>query len=335
MKYQPPYTITSKIIHLVAQISESIGRLTALTQIQDGLKLRKANRIRTIQGSLAIEGNTLSEEQITAILNGKPVIAPPKEVQEVRNAIKAYEEFQQWQPSSELDLLQAHQILMTGLIDEVGQFRNGGVGVMSGDRVVHMAPPANQVSRLMNDLLQWLDQSDEHPLIKSSVFHYEFEFIHPFTDGNGRMGRLWQTLLLSRWNPIFANIPVESLIYQNQKAYYDALQASTDRADSAPFIEFILQMILDAILSSTATDQVSDHVAAQVSVQVSDQVKRLILVMGQDEYTLAELMQLLDLSHRATFQKNYLNPAIEAELIKRTIPDKPKSSKQKYRLKRG
>lgn len=335
MKYQPPYTITSKIIHLVAQISESIGRLTALTQIQDGLKLRKANRIRTIQGSLAIEGNTLSEEQITAILNGKPVIAPPKEVQEVRNAIKAYEEFQQWQPSSELDLLQAHQILMTGLIDEVGQFRNGGVGVMSGDRVVHMAPPANQVSRLMNDLLQWLDQSDEHPLIKSSVFHYEFEFIHPFTDGNGRMGRLWQTLLLSRWNPIFANIPVESLIYQNQKAYYDALQASTDRADSAPFIEFILQMILDAILSSTATDQVSDHVAAQVSVQVSDQVKRLILVMGQDEYTLAELMQLLDLSHRATFQKNYLNPAIEAELIERTIPDKPKSSKQKYRLKRG
>ena len=335
MKYQPPYTITSKIIHLIAQISENIGRLTVLEEIQDSLKLRKANRIRTIQGSLAIEGNTLSEEQITAILNGKPVIAPPKEVQEVRNAIKAYEEFQQWQPSSELDLLQAHQILMTGLIDEVGQFRNGGVGVMSGDRVVHMAPPANQVSRLMNDLLQWLDQSDEHPLIKSSVFHYEFEFIHPFTDGNGRMGRLWQTLLLSRWNPIFANIPVESLIYQNQKAYYDALQASTDRADSVPFIEFILQMILDAILSSTATDQVSDHVAAQVSVQVSDQVKRLILVMGQDEYTLAELMQLLDLSHRATFQKNYLNPAIEAELIERTIPDKPKSSKQKYRLKRG
>ncbi len=149
MKYQPPYTITSKIIHLVAQISESIGRLTVLTQIQDGLKLRKANRIRTIQGSLAIEGNTLSEEQITAILNGKPVIASPKEVQEVRNAIKAYEAFQQWKPSSGQDLLQAHQILMTGLIDEVGQFRHGGVGVMSGDRVVHMAPPANQVNRLI------------------------------------------------------------------------------------------------------------------------------------------------------------------------------------------
>ncbi len=329
MKYQPPYTITSKIIYLIAQISENIGRLTVLEEIQDSLKLRKANRIRTIQGSLAIEGNTLSTEQITAILNGKTVIAPPKEVQEVRNAIKAYEAFQQWQPSQESDLLQAHQILMTGLIDEIGQYRHGGVGVMSGDRVVHMAPPANQINRLMVDLLDWLNDSEVHPLIQSSVFHYEFEFIHPFADGNGRMGRLWQTLILSRWNPIFANIPVESLIYQNQKAYYEALQASTDRTDSAPFIEFILQMILDAILSSTDTAQDSDHATAQVS----DQVQRLISAMKQEEYTLAELMQLVGLTHRATFQKNYLNPAIEADLIERTFPDKPKSPKQRYRLK--
>ena len=333
MKYQPPYTITSKIIYLIAQISENIGRLTVLEEIQDSLKLRKANRIRTIQGSLAIEGNTLSTEQITAILNGKTVIAPPKEVQEVRNAIKAYEAFQQWQPGQEVDLLQAHQILMTGLIDEVGQYRHGGVGVMSGDQVVHMAPPANQVPRLMIDLLDWLNDSEIHPLIQSSVFHYEFEFIHPFADGNGRMGRLWQTLILSRWNPIFANIPVESLIYQNQKSYYEALQASTDQTDSAPFIEFILQMILDAILSSNDTAQASDHVTDQASVQVSDQVQRLISALGQDDYTLAELMQFIGLAHRATFQKNYLNPAIEAGLIERTIPDKPKSPNQKYRLK--
>ncbi|ENX32457.1 hypothetical protein F889_03439 [Acinetobacter colistiniresistens] len=332
MKYQPPYTITSKIIYLIAQISENIGRLTVLEEIQDSLKLRKANRIRTIQGSLAIEGNTLSTEQITAILNGKTVIAPPKEVQEVRNAIKAYEAFQQWQPSQESDLLQAHQILMTGLIDEVGQYRHGGVGVMSGDRVVHMAPPANQINRLMIDLLDWLNDSDVHPLIQSSVFHYEFEFIHPFVDGNGRMGRLWQTLILSRWNPIFANIPVESLIFQNQKAYYEALQASTDRTDSAPFIEFILQMILDAILSSNDTAQDSDHATAQANVQVSDQVQRLVSAMKQEDYTLAELMQLVGLTHRATFQKNYLNPAIEANLIERTIPNKPKSPKQRYRL---
>lgn len=178
-----------------------------------------------------------------------------------------------------------------------------------------------------------MNDSEEHPLIQSSVFHYEFEFIHPFADGNGRMGRLWQTLILSRWNPIFANIPVESLIYQNQKAYYEVLQASTGRTDSAPFIEFILQMILDAILSSTDTAQDSDHVTAQVNVQVSDQVQRLISAMKLEDYTLAELMQLVGLNHRATFQKNYLNPAIEAGLIERTIPDKPKSPKQKYRLK--
>jgi Fic family protein len=332
MKYQPPYKISSKIIHLISQISEALGRLTVLVQIQDELKLRKANRIRTIQGSLAIEGNTLSEEQITAILNGKPVIAPPKEIQEVRNAIKAYEQFRQWQPAREQDLLKAHQVLMAGLIDEVGQYRQGGVGVMSGDQVVHLAPPASQVVRLMNDLLQWLEQSDEHPLITSSVFHYEFEFIHPFADGNGRMGRLWQTLILTKWNPIFANIPVESLIYQNQKAYYDALQASTDQTDSAPFIEFILQMIFDAIQSSSTTDQVTVHDTDQATVQDGDHVQRLVSVMGQKEYSLIELMTLLGLSHRPTFQQNYLNPAIEVGLIERTIPDKPKSPKQRYRL---
>jgi len=172
-----------------------------------------------------------------------------------------------------------------------------------------MAPPANQINRLMVDLLDWLNDSDVHPLIQSLVFHYEFEFIHPFADGNGRMGRLWQTLILSRWNPIFANIPVESLIYQNQQAYYEALQASTDRTDSAPFIEFILQMILDAIVDSTQTDQ--------DTAQASDHVQRLILAMKQEDYTLAELMQLVGLTHRATFQKNYLNPAIEVGLIER------------------
>lgn len=280
---------------------------------------------------MAIEGNTLSTEQITAILNGKPVIAPPKEVQEVRNALKAYEEIHNWRP--ELDLLQAHHTLMAGLIDEIGQYRHGGVGVMSGDRVVHMAPPANQVNRLMGDLLHWLAEGNEHPLIKSSIFHYEFEFIHPFADGNGRMGRLWQTLILSQWNPIFLNIPVESLIYQNQKAYYDALQASTDRADSAPFIEFILQMILDAIVASSTSDQVTAQASDQDTVQASDQVKRLIEKMEHKEYSLSELMSLLDLSHRATFQKNYLNSALEAGLIERTLPDKPKSPKQKYKLK--
>jgi Fic family protein len=221
---------------------------------------------------------------------------------------------------------------MAGLIDQIGQYRTSGVGVMSDEKVVHMAPPPSQVSRLMSDLLQWLATSEEHPLLQSLIFHYEFEFIHPFADGNGRMGRLWQTLILSRWNPIFANIPVESLVYQHQQAYYDALQASTNQSNSAPFITFMLHMIFDAIQTMDISEQVTEHDGVQVTEQVSDSVKRLLAAMGQGEYSLSELMQLVGLSHRATFLKNYLNPALEAGLIQRTQPDKPRSPTQRYRL---
>jgi len=241
MGYTPPFSITPKILNLVADISEIVGRISALEQSSE-LRLRRVNRIRTIHGSLAIEGNTLSEAQITAILDGKPVIAPPKEILEVRNAIKAYEFFEQWSPTSETNLLQAHTVLMQGLIDELGKYRSGGVGVMSGEEVVHMAPGANRIPTLMANLIEWLSQSDVHPLIKSSVFHYEFEFIHPFADGNGRMGRLWQTLILSQWNPILANTPVESLIHQHQEQYYTAIQEATKVTDSAVFIAFMLEM---------------------------------------------------------------------------------------------
>ncbi|MDP2799529.1 MAG: Fic family protein, partial [Deltaproteobacteria bacterium] len=248
--YRPPYTLTPAILNLVAKISETVGRLSALTDAAKALRLRRINRIRTIRGSLAIEGNTLSEEQITAILDGKRVIAPPREIQEARNAIAAYDRFEQWRPEVEAELLEAHRILMVGLIDEAGAYRRGGVGVMAGGQVIHMAPPADRVPALMHDLLQWLGASDQHPLIASSVFHYEFEFIHPFADGNGRMGRLWQTLILTRWNPLFADIPVESLVHEHQLEYYQALQNSTDQTDSAPFIEFMLRMILDAVSSA-------------------------------------------------------------------------------------
>jgi Fic family protein len=204
-KYQPPYTITQAILNLVAKISEIVGRLTVLDDDAKFLRLRRINRIRTIRGSLAIEGNTLSETQITAILDGRRVIAPPREVQEVLNAIAAYDRFGQWRPEVKKELLEAQSILMGGLIDEAGDYRRGGVGVMAGDQVIHMAPPPDLVPKLMDDLFRWLATSDAHPLITSSVFHYEFEFIHPFADGNGRMGRLWQSLILARWNPLFAD----------------------------------------------------------------------------------------------------------------------------------
>ncbi|APG27078.1 cell filamentation protein Fic [Syntrophotalea acetylenivorans] len=322
--YQPPYTLNSVILRLVADISELVGRFSALTDLSQALQLRRVNRIRTIRGSLAIEGNTLSETQITAILDGKRVIAPPREIQEVRNAIAAYDRFDTWQPEVEDDLLEAHGILMAALIDKAGAYRFGGVGVMAGSQVVHMAPPADRVPALMCDLFHWLAVSQEHPLITSSVFHYEFEFIHPFADGNGRMGRLWQSLILARWNPLFADLPVESLVFENQAEYYQALQESTRQTDSAPFIEFMLSTLCAAIREAVATDQVGD--------QVTDQVLTLIEAIGTDELGSKELMKALGLSHRPTFRKNYLNPALKDNWIERTQPDSPRSPTQRYRL---
>lgn len=320
-RYQPPHTITPVIVNLVAQISESIGRLGVFSETAKALRLRRINRVRTIRGSLAIEGNTLSEEQITAILDGKRVIAPPREIQEVRNAIKAYDRFEKWRPAVEAHLLEAHRVLMTGLVDEAGVYRRGGVGVMAGEKVIHMAPLAKRVPSLMKNLLEWLATSGAHPLVTSSVFHYEFEFIHPFADGNGRMGRLWQTLILTRWNALFADIPVESLIHEHQAEYYAALQESTDQTDSAPFIEFMLTMVRDAIRTT----------APQVTPQVTPQVGRLLAVI-EGEMTRDVLQDLLELQDRKSFQARYLKPALAEALIEMTIPNKPNSRLQKYRL---
>lgn len=265
MAYQPPFTITTEIVNLVAKISEASGRLTVEFEQEKLLRLRKVNRMRTIQGSLAIEGNTLSEAQITAILEGKRVIAPPKEVQEARNAIAAYDAIGNWHPTDTNDLLAAHRLLMNGLIDNAGRYRNQGVGVMSGEQVVHMAPQADRVPVLMGELLAWLRTTDIHPLMASCIFHYEFEFIHPFVDGNGRMGRLWQTLILSKWQPIFINIPVESLVHQHQEAYYLAIRNSTTQTDCSPFIRYMLQMILDAIEDSTSRQFENAGISAGVN----------------------------------------------------------------------
>jgi Fic family protein len=236
--------------HRVAAVSGAIGRLTVLTDQARSLRLRRINRIRAIHGSLAIEGNTLSEAHITAILEGKRVIATPREVREAKNALAACDRFDTWKPGVGKDLLEAHRILMSGLIDEAGLYRHGGVRVMAGSQVIHMAPPADRVPHLMADLFRWLAATEAHPLVASSVFHYEFEFIHPFPDGNGRMGRLWQSLILARRNPLFADIPVESLIFEHQAEYYQAIQESSQRTDSAPFITFMLRMMSDTVTIS-------------------------------------------------------------------------------------
>lgn len=320
--YEPPFTLTPAIANLLAETAEAIGRVSVQWESEQALKLRRVNRIRTIHGSLAIEGNTLSEEQITAILDGKRVLAPPREIQEVFNAHAAYEALQSWQPHDEQALLEAHATLMKGLLEESGQYRSGGVGVMAGSQVIHMAPPASRVGRLMQQLLGWLAQTDLHPLLAGSIFHYEFEFIHPFADGNGRMGRLWQTLILSRWNPLLAYLPVESLVHDHQADYYRALQESTAQADTAPFVVFMLERIRDAVLAG-ATPQV----APQVTPQVELLLKVLVQAMGRDD-----LQSVLGLADRKSFRERYLQPALAAGLIEMTIPDKPNSRLQQYRL---
>jgi Fic family protein len=319
--YQPPYTITPEILNRVAEISEAVGRMTVLTDQAIALRLRRINRIRSIHGSLAIEGNTLSETQITAILEGKRVIGPPREVQEVRNALAAYERFETWKPETEKDLLEAHRMLMSGLIEEAGVYRRGGVGVMSGDHVIHMALSANRVPRLMGDLFGWLAATDAHPLIAGSIFHYEFEFIHPFADGNGRLGRLWQSLILARWNSLFADIPVESLVFEHQIDYYQALQESTRQTNSAPFIFFMLRMIQHAVISS----------APQVAPHVNPQVSKLLFAV-QGNMTREAMQAALRLKDRKSFRERYLKPALGDGLIEMTIPDKPNSRLQRYRL---
>jgi Fic family protein len=326
--YTPPFSITPIIIRLIAEINLQLGRLSVQDEKRQ-LKLRRINQIRTVQGSLAIEGNTLSEAQITAILEGKRVIAPPKEIQEARNALQAYEQFGRWLPDHELHLLAAHQLLMTGLAEDAGHYRQGNVGVMNGSKVVHMAPPASRVPQLMGDLLGWLRSTEQHPLIASCIFHYEFEFIHPFSDGNGRMGRLWQTLILSRWLPLLAQLPVESMIHASQNEYYQAINQSTLKTDAAAFVEFMLSIIL----STLQQNDVGTQVTPQVSPHVTPQVAQLVALLKQGPQGREQLQQLLQLKDRKSFSARYLQPALAAGLIEMTLPDKPQSRLQQYRLK--
>ena len=226
MTYHPPHTITPTILNLVAEISELIGRYTILAEQNLTPRLRRENRIRTIQASLAIENNSLTLEQVTAVIDGKRVLGLQREIQEVRNAFAAYEAMESWHPASEADFLSAHGLLMATLVDHPGDYLSGGVGIFRGEQLVHMAPPADRVPYLMADLLAWLKRTEEHPLIVSCLFHYELEFIHPFADGNGRMGRLWQTLILRHWKLLLAYLPVETVIRERQGDYYRALGRS-------------------------------------------------------------------------------------------------------------
>ncbi|MGH8388588.1 MAG: Fic family protein [Pseudomonas sp.] len=327
--YQPPLTLTTKMLALIAEISEQIGQLSSVDDSRQTPQLRRGNRIRTIQASLAIENNTLSIEQVTAVLAGRRVLGLPREIQEVRNAFAAYEAMPQWQPARRADMLRTHELLMHGLIDDFGQLRQAGVGIYRGDRLFHMAPPPSRVPHLIDDLLAWVGHSDWHPLIISCVFHYEFEFIHPFADGNGRMGRLWQTLILSQWRPILAYLPVEAVIREQQDAYYAALSAADQLAESTPFVEFMLQALSVALREAAGSEALTDPVIDPVT----DQVAKLLGVLhGNAPLKISELMVQIGLVHKATFRANYLKPALAKGLVEMTSPDSPNSPAQRYRL---
>lgn len=321
--YVPPYTITDKTVNLISAITEIITKITINDNMSNNPRLRRDNRIRTIHASLAIENNSLSLDQVTNIINGKRILGAPDEICEVKNAFEAYNKLLEMNPYSVKDMLLAHKVLMNELTKEAGTFRRGGVGVFAGEQLVHMAPTANQVLHFMKELVDWAKKAEVHPLIKSCVFHYEFEFIHPFADGNGRMGRMWQTLLLYKWKSLFGWLPIETLIRERQDEYYKVLGECDHCADSGKFVEFLLKAIYDALHEISNTEQVGE--------QVTEQVERLLAVIGDKEYSTKELMELLGLKHRPTFRDNYLLPALELELIEMTVPDKPNSSKQKYK----
>lgn len=326
-KYKPPFHMTDRITNLTAAISEQLGQIKILSRGNLTPHLRKENRIRTIHSSLAIENNSLSLEQVIAIIEGKRILGNPVEIKEVKNAYATYDMMLTLDPYSVNDLLRAHKAMMNELISESGIFRSGGVGVFNGKVLVHMAPPANMVFGQIQDLFAWYKRSEIHPLIRSAIFHYEFEFIHPFADGNGRMGRMWHSLLLGYWNEIFYWLPIEELIRSQQSEYYNALGKSDSDGDSNAFVEFLLQVILETLQKTTVVgnDDAEDR--------TDPLIEKLRAAMGKDVLSTTEIMQRLGLSHRPTFRQNYLNPALSLGVIEMTIPDKPTSRNQKYRVK--
>ena len=323
-KYIPPYEITDEMLELVSEIMENLGKLSGVNELEKLPRLRRVSRIKSIHSSLAIENNTLSIEQVTDVINGKRVLAPQKDIEEVHNAFNAYEKLSEINPYSIEDLLKIHSIMMNGLVKESGSLRSGQVGVYNQDgKVVHLAPPADFVPQQLGQLFDWVKNSNANMLIKSSVFHYEFEFIHPFNDGNGRTGRLWQTALLASWKPIFAWIPIESIIKDNQEDYYNAITLSTSQGKSNIFIEFMLDVINKAIKDIiTDTRNHYNH--------VNNQITELMKVIESYPQSATELMEKLNLKSRLGFRKNYLQPALDAGLIGMTDPDKPTSKNQKY-----
>ena len=297
--YQPPFTMTEEITNLVIEIGEQVGAVSAYDALQPNPTLRRENRIRSIHSSLAIEQNTLTLEQVSDVIDGKRVLGPPQDIREVKNAYEAYERVSALDPYSVKNLLLAHKIMMGGLVNEAGQFRSGNVGVYSGEQLIHAGTPANYVPELVEQLFTWMKQSGLHPLVKPCIFHYEFEFIHPFEDGNGRTGRLWQSLILQKWKPFFAWLPVESLIHEQQEGYYEALNASNAEGESTIFVAFMLRIIRDALDEIIETQDSHRNVGINVGTNVGTNEEKVLVLLRQDgRLTARVLASTLNLTKR-------------------------------------
>ena len=324
--YTPPFTISNTMLELVSEISEKVGRVNSHKELENKPHLRRNNRIMSIHSSLRIEANSLSLSEVRDVINGHLVLGDQKEIQEVKNADEAYKHISDIDPSSLTELKRIHGIMTYKTVNESGTFRKGEEGVFSGDKCIFVAPAPHMVNGLMKDLMTWVKKSEGtiHPLILSSVFHYEFVFIHPFSDGNGRMARLWHTVILYRWRSIFEFIPLESQIEKYQTEYYDAIAQCHVNGNSNVFIEFMLKMISETL----------DEVILQISksnADTSEYVKRMLDVMEYDvPYTSNSIMELLGLKSKETLRKNYINPAIELGVVRMTLPDKPNSRNQRY-----
>ena len=323
--YKPPFEITNNMLSRTISITEKIGKISTFNSLKRMPTLRHNNTIKSIHSSLLIEANSLSLNQVKDVIDGKQVIGSKKEIQEVKNAYEAYSSIESFDAYSESDLLKAHKMLTNLIQDDAGKYRNHAEGVFDGDKVIFIAPPADMAPNLMHDLFDWLKNDKEtHLLIKSCVFHYEFVFIHPFGDGNGRTARLWQNVLLSKWNPLFEYVPIESQIQKYQSEYYKAIDNCHKAGNSNEFIEFMLKMI-DEVLSEML------KTASMTAKSISAQVNKLLEVMEFGiPLSANEIMDRLGIKSKETLRAAYLNPAIENGLVKMTLPDKPNSKNQKY-----
>lgn len=308
--YSPPYKITSETLRIISEISEILGELKSLRIVKPNPTLRRQNSILTIQGSLAIEGNSFSLDQVSAVLEGKRVLGKSKEIQEVKNAIECYSRLQKLDPFSSKSLLTAHKLLMKELMPNPGSYRTGSVGILKGSKVAHIAPKASNVPELMKQLFGYLKKSKDLALIKSCVFHYELEFIHPFQDGNGRMGRLWQTLILAHTHPVFEFIPVESQIHRHQADYYSVLEACDKKGDSTEFILWMLEIILQSLKEFLKTS-IPEPVTFETRIKIAQAEFR------RRSFTRSDYLKLLKTVSAPTASRD-LTHAVKMKILKKT-----------------